>query len=409
MKKLRELLVRDSSKPVVAVITPGSLPVPPILGGGIQTVAYEYAIPNKEQNIIIFSALDAGLPEYEMDKNGIGHVRLRNKSYDNFEIIWKNEYLIRFNRYIYKACRILKSIMPDIVHIHNRPHFVPIVRKLLGNKVKIILTNHNLKIAEEEYITKSLTKVMQAVDLVVYPSRKVAELDLWQIAPEYKEKTAVIYNGVDQAVYKKASPAEINKIREKYKLNSKQVILFIGRLAAEKGADKILEAMPQIIKTHKDIQLVIVGSSFFGKGQKTPYVQKLIEIAKPLQEYVAFTGFVNVADVPSLYSLADIFVAPVTWDDPSPKTIYEAAACEVAIVSVQRGGIPEIVENGKSAVLLDADFTVSDLAHEINCLLHDQNKINILVNNAKERILRNFTCEIIAKQWAELYQKMLSK
>ncbi|MFC1517247.1 glycosyltransferase family 4 protein [Candidatus Margulisiibacteriota bacterium] len=409
MISIRSQLIKDSTKPVVAVITPGSLPVPAVLGGGIQTVVYEYAIPNKEQNIIIVSALDGGLPAFELDKQGIGHIRIRNRSYDNIEIVWRNEYLIRYNRYIYKACKILKELDADLVHIHNRPHFVPIVRKLLGPKVKIVLTNHNLKIAEEKYVLKRLPKIMQAVDKVVYPSKKVAELDLLKDNPTYKEKVEVIYNGVDENVFKKASSEQIEQIREKYKISSKKVLLFVGRLVLEKGVDTLLSALPEIVSKDPEVSLVIVGSSFFGKGQKTPYVKKLIELAQPVKDNVIFTGFIDIEDLPVIYSLATVFVSPVDWDDPSPKTIYEAAACETAIVSSNRGGIPEIVINNESALLLDTPFTKIKLAQILLAILKDDKKRDDLIKNAKQRILSNFTCNIIGQKWAALYKDILEK
>ena len=406
---LRKRLVKDSSKPVVAVITPGSLPVPPVLGGGIQTVIYEYAIKNKSQNIVIVSSQDAGLPALELDKEGIGHIRIKNKSYHNFELVWRDDYLIRFNWYIYKACRILKELQPDVVHIHNRPHFVPIARNILGNTVKIALTEHNQKIAEDKYVLSRINKIMSSLDMVIDCSKKILELDLLAAFPQYQEKTAVIYNGVDSDFYQKADPETIKKVINKYSLGSQKNILFVGRLVSEKAVDKLLEALPYVLKEEPDAKLVIVGSSFFGKSKTTPFIKKLIKLAEPVKNSVSFTGFVDTEDLPVLYSLADIFASPVNWDDPSPKTIYEAAACETAIVSTKRGGIPEIVVDGDSALLLDSPYEITELADTIVSLLREPETRERLGANGRQRMLENFTTEIIARQWADAYQNLIEQ
>ncbi len=405
---LRSKIVNDPAKPVVAVITSGSLPVPPVLGGGIQTVVYEYALFNKSQNIIIVSALDGGLSAYELDKNGIGHIRIRNKSFDNFELTWNGHFLLRYSRYIHKACEALKKVRPDIIHIHNMPHFIPIVRKALGSSVKIILTNHNTKIGEQNYVLRRLEHIMRDVDAVIYPSRRIAELDLIERFPEYKDKVSVIYNGVDIRYYKKYPAADLERVRQKYKIPARNTLLFVGRLVEEKGAHLLLSALPEILRSVPDTCLVIVGSSFFGKGNVTPYVKRLQELSIPVKDNVIFTGFIDAADLPVLYSASTVFVSPVKWDDPSPKTIYEASACEVPIISAQRGGIPEIVTNGESALLLAGDYLVSTLAGACISLLKDEKARAALTAKAKERVLNRFTCEQISAEWAMAYDKILT-
>jgi glycosyltransferase involved in cell wall biosynthesis len=400
-------LFKDRTKPLVAVITSGSLPVPPVLGGGIQTVVYDYALYNKLQNIVIVSALDGGLEPYELDDNGIGHIRIRNKSYDNIDIAWNGHFLFRYSRYIHKACTALKELQPDIVHIHNMPHFVPIVRQKLGPKVKIILTNHNTKIAEERFVLRQLGRIMSSLDAVIYPSRRIAELDLLEKHPEYKSKVSIIYNGVDVRVYKKYPPADIDHVRKKYQITAKKTLLFVGRLVEEKGAHLLLAAFPEILKKEPDTAVVIVGSSFFGKGTLTPYVQKLRKLAEPVKDKVIFTGFIDAADLPVLYSMATLFVSPVIWDDPSPKTIYEAAACEVPILSAARGGIPEIVTHGNSAYLLSRHFTSDELSGTVIQLFSDEQLRSVLARNARQRVMDKFTCEKISEQWAGAYDNLL--
>ena len=150
--------LRDATKRTVAIITPGSLPVPPVLGGSIENIIYDIVTHSSANNYIVFSARAAHLPAVERDAKGVGHIRFRNKSYDNLEIIWHHEYLVRLNLFVFRAIRALKILKPDVVHIHNMPHWAPLVRKHLGPQVKILLTNHNQKINQELYVRKRIKK-----------------------------------------------------------------------------------------------------------------------------------------------------------------------------------------------------------------------------------------------------------
>jgi spore coat protein SA len=387
----------------VAVITPGSLPVPPVLGGGIETVVYDYARLNKKQKCIIVSALDGGLPAAETDQYGIRHIRISNKSWQNVEVVWHHEYLIRYSRYIYEACRQLNLLNPDIVHIHNMPHWVPIVRRQMGLQVKIILTNHNEKIGNEKYARDRLSRIMASVDYLVYPSRRIAETDLIEKYPQYADKVNVIYNGVDTAFFAPAEQSAITRVKNKYKITAKNILLFVGRLVSEKAPDRILQVLPQILAQEPDTQLVIVGSSFFGKGNVTSYVKKLQALAEPVKDKVVFTGFIPVGDLPVLYSLASGFVSPGVWDDPSPKTMYEAAACATPIVSTKAGGIPEIL--GDTAILLEKNSNEKELTAAILKLLRDPLR-KMLGERALRRVTDRFDLKIIVKQWSDFYEKI---
>lgn len=401
-----EKLIKDKNLPTVAIIAPDSLPVPPVLGGSIQTIIYDYTKLLKGLNVVVISKKAGGLPKYQRDEHGVGHIHISSRSFESLELKWGNDFLFRWNLYIYRACWELKKLAPQVVHVHNRPHWIPIIRKILGSKVKIIMTNHNQKIAEDNYVLKKMAKIIPEIDLAVYPSRRIAELDLLEKFPQCGAKTEIIYNCVETEKFKKVSTAQQALVREKYKLGKSKVLLFVGRLVKEKAIDKILEALPLVLKEEKDVKLLIAGSSFFAGAQDTPFIKKLKELAEPIKQSVIFTGFIDNDNLPELYSAADIFVSPVNWDDPSPKTIYEAAACECPIISTKRGGIPEIVEDGSSAVLLDSPYEPEELAVAIVSLLRDPEAAQLLACNARIRMQEKYTPTKVAKNWQTQYLKM---
>lgn len=407
MVSLIKDLIRDKDLPVLAIIAPDSLPIPPVLGGSIQTIIYDYAKLLKNINIVIVSRAAAGLPKYQLDEHGVGHIHIPSRSFESLEIKNGNDFVLRWNLYIYRACRELKRISPAVVHLHNRPHWVPIVRSALGSTIKIVMTNHNQKINEDNYVLKKMSAILPEIDLAVYPSRRIAEIDLLNRCPEIEKKTAIVANAIDLQIFHRSSIETIRAIKNKFNTGNNKILLYTGRLVGEKGIDKLLEAIPYILKEEKDTVLLVVGSSFFAGAKDTPFVKKLKSLAEQFKQNIIFTGFIDNSKLPEIYSAADIFVSPVNWDDPSPKTIYEAAACECPIVSTRRGGIPEIVEDGSSAVLLDSPYEITELAETIVNLLRDPEVRGEMGAAARARMIERFAPEKIAQAWQEQYLKLL--
>lgn len=398
--------IKQNNKPVLAVIAPDSLPIPAVQGGSIQTIIYDYLKQLSLFQVVIFSRLVKNVKAYEVDEYGIKHIRISNYSWQNLDLVWQGDFIFRWSGYLSRIKKYLKQIKPDIVHVHNRPHWIPIINTVLPEKTKILLTNHNQKINEDRYVLKQIKKIIEVTDLFVYPSKKIAELDLLNKFPESREKVKFIYNAINIELFKKCSKEQIKKLKDKYNLNNSLVLLFVGRLVKEKAIDKILEAMPLVLKEEKAAKLLIVGSSFFAGAKDTPFIKELKKNAEPVKNSVRFTGFINNDQLPEIYSIADVFVSPVNWDDPSPKTIYEAAACECPIVSTKRGGIPEIVDE-ESAVLLDSPYEIKDLADTILNLLRDPETRVEMGQNARRRMEANFSIEIILKNWQEAYAAVL--
>lgn len=394
--------------PKLAVILPPSLPIPASKGGSIQTVVYDVLKNLTEFEIYTFSKRQKDQDAQYTDAHGIKHFYIDDHWYDNLEIARGNDFLLRYNRYIYKVANRLKEIGPDIVHVHNRPHFIPIVRKVLGPKAKIVLSEHNAKIAESKYIQKKIKKIMSSLDRVVYCSKYLLEQDLTELYPEYAAKGSFIHNSVDLDLFKPKSSYDVPKLKSKYKVGGKKVILFVGRLVKEKGADVLLEAFRPLSRTEKDVVLMIVGSAFFQGAAKTAYVKKLEMAAKELQGKVIFTGFVEQKDMPELYALADVFVAPVRWEEPLSKVNHEAGAVGTPVITVNIGGIPEVVINNETGLLLDKDFSAVDLQKAIKKVMTDPDLGLKLSTRARSRIAESFSAKKTAEQWLEFYRGCLS-
>ena len=171
------------------------------------------------------------------------------------------------------------------------------------------------------------------------------------------------------------------------------VIGFVGELREKKGIAPILSAYAQINKTHP-ASLLIVGEvrqgndkRFFDEFRRAnPQLSRSIP-AGP----ITLTGYISHNDLPSYYSLIDIFVHP-SLRDGMPNAILEAMACEKAVVATSAGGVLDVVkdrENGSIVPANDADA----LSRAIIELMEDESLRNRLGKSARQKIIEDFTLE----------------
>jgi spore coat protein SA len=87
-----------------------------------------------------------------------------------------------------------------------------------------------------------------------------------------------------------------------------------------------------------------------------------------------------------------MIVLPSVWQDPCPLVVLEAMASETCLVSSAVGGIPEVMENGKTGVLVAPD-NAKELARAISSVLNDPEKMRFMEINARQKIIANYTWE----------------
>jgi glycosyltransferase involved in cell wall biosynthesis len=184
-------------------------------------------------------------------------------------------------------------------------------------------------------------------------------------------------------------------------------LLFAGRLVPEKGSLELLRAMPAVWARHPDSVLVVAGAVGFGADTENEFTAQLRQAAEPYRERIVFTGFRPPEEMPALYLAADLFVAPSCWDDPSPLVLYEAAAAGLPVVSTKRGGIPEIVQDGVTGVLVDDAADTDRLADAIEALLADEDRRREMGERARQRAEERFSWEYVAERTAEVYRTVL--
>ena len=190
---------------------------------------------------------------------------------------------------------------------------------------------------------------------------------------DYANKCVTVYSGIETGKF----DINHNQIISRKQLgfyDDDFILLFSGRVTAEKGIMELIEAI-NLLEKHEHIKLLVIGSSFYGNANnENEFTKSLKAKAKSLKERIKFTGYIPYYNMPDYLKMADVAVIPSVWDDPFPTTVLEAQAMGLPIITTRRGGIPEEVTE-KNAILLETDeHFVDNLAAAILALYHNPEK-----------------------------------
>ncbi len=175
-------------------------------------------------------------------------------------------------------------------------------------------------------------------------------------------------------------------------------IVCVSRLQAGKGQDLLIRAFAQVLSSHPDATLHIVGEG----GTKTSLKQLASELN--IQSQVIFRGFVD--DALLEIAQADICVFPTVWDmEGFGLVAIEAMALGTPLVAFDHGPIGEIVTNGETGLLATAS-DIKALATHITTLLEDDALQEKISAAAREHVQQTYDIRQIAHQYADVLDKV---
>ena len=369
----------------VLVIAAGRYPVPAVKGGAISTLI-ENIVSDNENNkcfdLEVISPYNAQAVEKSKIYTNTCFWFIRTPRFlkygENilYRIIHKlvpNKNCVQiksslsFVWYLIQSANLLRKRDYDSVIIENTARLFLAI-KLFGNKQKysgkIIYHLHNepKKLGGCNDLIISSNKVVCVSE---YISKKILE-EKSAIKGLKKENVRILYNSIDTNLFKPLCGEQRQKIRASYGIGvSDSVVLFAGRIDAEKGIRELLCAL-DYIKT-SNLKVIIVGSSFYGMDVTTKFEEEIQNLAKKHQEKIIFTGFVQYEKMPDLYGCADLAVLPSMWEEPAGLTIIESMSCGTPVITTISGGIPEYASN-EYAILLKRD---NDIVHKIASSVED--------------------------------------
>ena len=216
----------------------------------------------------------------------------------------------------------------------------------------------------------------------------------------------VVHNGID-AVFYHPDPAR-DAVRAAGVDPDRPSVVFVGRITRQKGLGHLVAAAHHI---DRDAQIVLCAGA-----PDTPEIAEETETAvKVLSEsrpgVIWVRGMLPTADVRQLLSAATVFVCPSVYE-PLGIVNLEAMACGTAVVASDVGGIPEVVADGETGLLVHFDEHRVDefrtgIADAVNTLLADPARAAAMGAAGRIRAERDFTWETAAARTVEIYESLL--
>ena len=213
-----------------------------------------------------------------------------------------------------------------------------------------------------------------------------------------------IPHGIDMSEYAPVSDSAKLALRSALGLPvDKVLVIYTGRLIQGKGLETLFVAMRSLADL-SSLHLVLVGS---GAGQVISIEEKLREDAKALglEGRVTFTG--RVEKVAAYLQASDLFVFP-TLDEALGMSAVEAQACGLPAVASRTGGVPDIVEDGVTGILVPPG-EASPLADGLRRLLTDAAMTQRFAAAARARTQERFALPVTVSRYAELFRSLTTE
>ncbi len=231
--------------------------------------------------------------------------------------------------------------------------------------------------------------VVRRMERVITVSQSAAE-ETRNAFKVRREKIRVVYNGIDLDMFRRLDADAKEPAR---------LIVVANSSDRKKGVVYLLRAL-QLLREEMDVKLTIVDRG----APDNEYTPALVT-RYGLDSSVSFTGRLSVEELARHYARAEVSVVPSLYEGFSIPAA-EAMACGVPVVATTAGALPEVVENGRSGILVPPR-DANALAQAIRRLLKDESLRQAMGAEGRKKVENNFTWEKAARKTLEIYQEVL--
>ncbi len=296
-----------------------------------------------------------------------------------------------------KLVEVLERHPLQVIHVHYAlPNTLSAVmaREICGS-VRIVTTVHGTDVTvwgREPSLRPVIRYGLEQCDAVSAVSNSLRE-DLYDCF-DLQKAVRVIYNFVDLERYRRLPQSPLRPLLAG---DDEKIILHLSNFRPVKRIPDLVRAFARLQQVSPRTKLVLAGD-----GAEKERVQQLVK-SLGLGASVVFPG--TQAELVPLYSAADLFVLP-SEKESFGLAALEAMACSVPVVATETGGLPEIVEDGKTGFLVPVG-DVAALAEAMQALLENPGLHEKMAVLSREKAGR-FSPAGIIPQYEELYRSVIS-
>jgi glycosyltransferase involved in cell wall biosynthesis len=293
----------------------------------------------------------------------------------------------------------------DVVHLHelrNFPQLATAYFSLIAAKPYVVQAHGTLPVSShlrlKNLYDKTILRVLlEKADRVIAVSKSERnQYEAYGVSPR---KIEIVPNAIDPDEFANLPPKGV--FRSRYGISKSEcVILYLGRIARDKGADVLVDAVSLMKRGHKNIRLVIVGPD----DNHLKHVKELIRI-RHMEARVVITGALYGTSRLAAYEDADIYALPSLYET-FPLTMLEAYMCSKAVVASNIGDMNERIKHGVTGFLFrpgDAE----ELAHYLSYLADNPLLADKMGIEGRKMVMDQYSMDRVIDRIEEIYKEII--
>ena len=297
-------------------------------------------------------------------------------------------------RYVWRVAAFIRSHRIDLVHTNS------LKADLLGGMAAKLSTVPSIwhvrdRIADDylpRKIVKTFKLLSQYLPTAIIANSYATAATLDSESGKGRSVT-VVHDGTEIVRFEPVGIGKSNEV----------AVGLVGRISPWKGQDVFLHAVHRLQASHPDVKFRIIGAALFEEVEYEARIRNLVRELS-LDDVVQFTGFRE--DVSAEIVQLDILVHASTRAEPFGQVIIEGMSAGRPVVATNGGGVPEIVEDGVTGLLVpmnDAD----SMAAAIDILLKDPERARNMGRLGARVVQERFTISKTAREIEDIYLRVV--
>jgi glycosyltransferase involved in cell wall biosynthesis len=318
--------------------------------------------------------------------------------------LFRGREILDIAAYIWLLARFIRKQQVQFIHTNSLKS--DLLGGFAGRLARCSVIWHVRDRIEDDYLPKIVVRLFRFLCRVI-PSYVIANsaatfrtLKLGPVAEDGPSRAAGERHRRYSVVHDGTYPRPYSNSAEDGRALSR--IGLIGRISPWKGQGVFLEAAARVAKRFPNARFMIIGAALFTEHDYEQEVRRL-PAKLGIENLVEFTGFRD--DVERMIDELDLVVHASTTGEPFGQVIIEGMAAGKPIVATNGGGVPEIVEDGTTGILVPMGDAPA-MAEAICRMLADPAKAREMGRRGRQRVESHFTLERTARRVEDVYREI---
>jgi len=289
--------------------------------------------------------------------------------------------------------KLIKQFNYDIIHCHtSHAHSLAFLASVGTGSIRLVTRRVDFSIFRHSFLKLSGIKYRYMADYYIAISHKIKEVLVSDGLAG--NRIFVAHSGIDSQRF---MTADGGRLRAEFNIAENQpVIINVAHLAGHKGQIHLVRAIPQVLAKLPDARFFIVG-----KGELMAEL-KAAAAAQGLKDELVFTGFRD--DVADFYQIADLYVMSSVQEGLGT-AVLDALALAKPVVATNCGGLPEIIQDGRTGRLV-APADPAALANGIIDMLGRAEAAQSMARQGQAMVQKSFSIDAMVENNLKIYHKV---